>query len=194
VASPKSVKPADDRASNRLQKSAHTAKRRRFSATTSLRFAQALRFDPTLISLGRAATCATRWHAAKREVLIVKPTDGRMISTIPFGGRHERAGSVATVPRLRPSASATSGADRLRQDLDGRAHHPARSRQGQPHHLHRERGFSSGWAAHKYRERFGVWPNDARVKHAAPRPPSLKTKNWIRSRQIAFAKGRRSYG
>src|ERR1700722_18088107 len=159
----------------------------------------------------------TRWHAAKREVLIVKPTDGTMISTIPFGGWHDRAvlhdralsadgapaaaaasgtgsGSVATVPRLRPSASATSGADRLRQDLDGRAHHPARSRQGQPRHLHRERGFSSGWAAHKYRERCGVWPNDARVKHAAPRPPSLKTKNWIRSRQIAFAKGRGSYG
>jgi hypothetical protein len=38
---PKSVKPADDRASNRLQKSAHTGKRCRFSATTSLPICQA---------------------------------------------------------------------------------------------------------------------------------------------------------
>src|SRR5271154_3285423 len=24
-------------------------------------------------------------------------------------------------------------------------------------------GYSDGWASHKYRERFGVWPNDPRV-------------------------------
>ncbi len=53
-----------------------------------------------------------------------------------------------------------------------------------------DRGYATGWAAHKYREKFGVWPNDPRVKSAPPRPPSLKTKNWIRSRQIAFAKMR----
>ena len=58
----------------------------------------------------------------------------------------------------------------------------------------RERGYAHGWAPHKYRERFGVWPNDARVRSAAPAPPSLKTKNWIRSLAIAFAKGRRACG
>lgn len=47
-----------------------------------------------------------------------------------------------------------------------------------------------GWCAHKFRERFGVWPNDARVKYATPRPPSVETRNWIKSRQIAFAKAR----
>ena len=52
------------------------------------------------------------------------------------------------------------------------------------------RGYASGWAAHKFRERFGVWPNDWQVRTAAPREPSLKTKNWLRSRQIAFAKRR----
>jgi DNA repair protein RadD len=52
------------------------------------------------------------------------------------------------------------------------------------------RGFNDGWASHKYRERFGVWPNDPRVHCARPMPPSLKTKNWIVSRQIAFAKAR----
>ena len=52
------------------------------------------------------------------------------------------------------------------------------------------RGYNDGWASHKYRERFGVWPNDPRVRCARPTPPSLKTKNWIVSRQIAFAKAR----
>jgi superfamily II DNA or RNA helicase len=50
------------------------------------------------------------------------------------------------------------------------------------------RGYNDGWASHKYRERFGVWPNDPRVRCARPTAPSLKTKNWIVSRQIAFAK------
>ncbi len=56
------------------------------------------------------------------------------------------------------------------------------------------RGYAHGWAAHKFRERFGVWPNDWRVRTADPREPSLKTKNWLRSRQIAFAKAKRAHG
>ena len=52
------------------------------------------------------------------------------------------------------------------------------------------RGYNDGWASHKYREQFGVWPNDPRVRCARPTPPSLKTKNWIISRQIAFAKAK----
>jgi DNA repair protein RadD len=58
------------------------------------------------------------------------------------------------------------------------------------------RGHQEGWAAHKYREKFGVWPNDPRVRCARPTPPSLKTSNWLKSRAIAFhkAKGRGAHG
>jgi DNA repair protein RadD len=52
------------------------------------------------------------------------------------------------------------------------------------------RGYNDGWASQKYRERFGVWPNDPRVRCARPTPPGLKTKNWIVSRQIARVKAR----
>jgi len=58
----------------------------------------------------------------------------------------------------------------------------------------RERGYAPGWAAHKFRERFGVWPNDPRIRYAQPAPPSLRTRNWVRSRQIAWARGRAAYG
>lgn len=54
-----------------------------------------------------------------------------------------------------------------------------------------ERGYAPGWAANKYREKFGVWPSGLTVKLATPTPPSLKTKNWVRSRAIAFAKAKR---
>jgi hypothetical protein len=56
------------------------------------------------------------------------------------------------------------------------------------------KGYSPGWASHKFRERFGVWPNDSRIRHAPVREPSLATRNWIKSRAIAYAKGRASYG
>ncbi|MBG0797172.1 DEAD/DEAH box helicase [Methylocystis sp. L43] len=54
-----------------------------------------------------------------------------------------------------------------------------------------ERGYSDGWSSHKFLEKFGHWPNDAWTRSAGPTAPSLKTRNWIRSRQIAFAKAKR---
>ena len=58
------------------------------------------------------------------------------------------------------------------------------------------RGYKEGWAANQYREKFGVWPNNPRVRYAQPAPPSLKTQNWILSRRIAYAKsqGRVAHG
>jgi hypothetical protein len=53
-----------------------------------------------------------------------------------------------------------------------------------------ERSRKPGWVSFSFRERFGVWPNNPRVRSATPRAPSLKTKNWITSRQTAFAKAR----
>lgn len=51
-----------------------------------------------------------------------------------------------------------------------------------------ERGWSEGAAAHKYRERYGSWPNGlAKI----PEMPSEQTRNWIRSRMIAWAKARK---
>lgn len=47
------------------------------------------------------------------------------------------------------------------------------------------RGYSEGWAAHKYKERFGAWPNGlAKVKDM----PSAALLKWVQSRLIAWAK------
>lgn len=59
---------------------------------------------------------------------------------------------------------------------------------GQLRWIARERGYSEGWASHKFRERAGVWPN---LYHDAPlQEPTPETLAWVKSRQIAFAKGK----
>lgn len=52
-----------------------------------------------------------------------------------------------------------------------------------------ERGYSDGWAAHKYKEKFGVWP---RGLDRVQIPVSLEVARWVKSRQIAWAKSRKS--
>lgn len=55
-----------------------------------------------------------------------------------------------------------------------------------------EHGYQSGWAAHKYHEKYGVWPNDPRVKSVAPGPLSASLESWIRSQAIRWAKRRKA--
>jgi hypothetical protein len=50
------------------------------------------------------------------------------------------------------------------------------------------RGYKAGWAANKYRDRFGVWP---RGLDDAPSQPGPDISAWIKSRDIAWAKSRR---
>jgi superfamily II DNA or RNA helicase len=55
--------------------------------------------------------------------------------------------------------------------------------------LAEERGYAPGWASHKFKEKFSHWPNGYdRVAIS----PSVSTRNWVKSRQIAFAKARRA--
>lgn len=51
--------------------------------------------------------------------------------------------------------------------------------------IQRARGRADGWTAHKYRDKFGVWP---RGLSRSELPPSPETSSWVRSRDIAYAK------
>lgn len=54
-----------------------------------------------------------------------------------------------------------------------------------------ETGKAEGWVAHKYKAKFGVWPNDPRVKYARPAASvSPEIRSWIKSQAIRYAKGR----
>ena len=49
------------------------------------------------------------------------------------------------------------------------------------------RGYKDGWAAYKYKEKFGVFPNNL-PKNVKPVSP--QTMSWIKSRMIAFSKAK----
>jgi DNA repair protein RadD len=57
-------------------------------------------------------------------------------------------------------------------------------------YIARERDYKPGWIAHKFHEKFGAWP--AWGASPDPIPPSPEVRSWVRSRQIAYAKSRRS--
>ena len=49
-----------------------------------------------------------------------------------------------------------------------------------------ERGYKPGWAAHKYKEKFGAWPPWGAAPE--PIPPTAECRSWVRSRMIAYAR------
>lgn len=53
----------------------------------------------------------------------------------------------------------------------------------------RERGRSTGWASHAYRDKFGVWPVKE-AKHVQPLPASHEVLAFVRAKDIRFAKRR----
>ena len=50
-----------------------------------------------------------------------------------------------------------------------------------------DQDYKRGWASHKYREIFGVFPRSLHEGLAVPTP---ELRSWIKSRQIAYAKRR----
>lgn len=51
----------------------------------------------------------------------------------------------------------------------------------------KNKGYKDGWAAHKYKERFGVFPRSIPEEI---RPTSIQTMKWIKSRMIAYSKSK----
>ncbi|MEM6461663.1 MAG: DEAD/DEAH box helicase [Pseudomonadota bacterium] len=66
---------------------------------------------------------------------------------------------------------------------------------GQLRFIAQEKGRSEGWVAHSYKDKFGVWPNDERVKHAPMTlGASREVRNWVLAKDIRFAKSRQNDG
>ena len=48
--------------------------------------------------------------------------------------------------------------------------------------------YKDAWVSHKYREKYGVWPNAINKNSLKPEPVSQEVLNWITSRNIAWSK------
>jgi superfamily II DNA or RNA helicase len=55
-------------------------------------------------------------------------------------------------------------------------------------YIQRERGYNPKWPAINYKEKFGSWPPWG--SNPTPIPPTPEARSWVRSRLIAYAKGR----
>jgi superfamily II DNA or RNA helicase len=89
----------------------------------------------------------------------------------------------------RPVKSVASVAGEL-QELDGKSGSPLQDRQqfySELLHYSRMRGYKDGWVAHKYKDKFGVFPRGVEQKTI---PTSSKTFNWIQSQNIKWAKSK----
>ena len=53
-----------------------------------------------------------------------------------------------------------------------------------------EKGHKDGWVAHKYKSKFGVWPNDPRVSNATPMLCCKEVRSWIISQNIRYVKSK----
>jgi DNA repair protein RadD len=67
------------------------------------------------------------------------------------------------------------------------AHENRQSIYSQLLHYQQSKGYAKGWLSHKYKERYGVWPRNMRGFPMEPTPQIL---SWIKSKQIAYARGR----
>ena len=54
-----------------------------------------------------------------------------------------------------------------------------------------QKNYSEGWAAHKYKTKFGVWPN--KVKPILVDDVSPDVRNWIKGQQIRYIKGKEKH-
>jgi DNA repair protein RadD len=55
----------------------------------------------------------------------------------------------------------------------------------------RKKGYAPGWASHQFKARFGRWPMQ---RYPLEQEPTVEILNWVRSRQIAYAKAGQSSG
>jgi len=53
-----------------------------------------------------------------------------------------------------------------------------------------EKGYKQGWAQYQYREKYGVWGNDPRIKNAKPKPVTDLVLGFIKHQAIKRRKGR----
>jgi superfamily II DNA or RNA helicase len=97
-------------------------------------------------------------------------------------------------PRPKPVAVPVIEGELGQVDRDGTVAAPVEDRvrfHGELVYIGQRRGYKEGWAAHKYRDRYGYWPPRGPVE---PLEPSLATLRWVTSELIRYAKGQQGAG
>ena len=103
---------------------------------------------------------------------------------------HDPAPACPSCGHIYPQKMGIAHEDGELITLDGGSSTPRVERQdfySQVLAVAREHEYKDGWAAHKYKEKFGVWP---RGLEDVTTEPTQKVLSWLRSRQIAYARSK----
>jgi DNA repair protein RadD len=146
--------------------------------------------DPVEWTLDPEKRAASPAHAAR----LAKGYTSRLVEcsqcgSIRTGG--EACGHCGFLPQRPPRAIVFGEGDLGLVDRAKRIVHAAND----PHermrwhamlaHIAADRGYKPGWAAHKFKEKFGHWPP---ARFVEPIEPSREVLSWVRSRAIAWRK------
>ena len=117
------------------------------------------------------------------------------LTTCPECRAVRGAGKPCTVcgwqPRSRAESPDIADGDLGRVERDGKVKSAAINEAKfyrQLAYIALEKGFKEGWAAHKFKEKFGHWP---KTRNPIPEEPDPAVRSWVRSRQIAYAKAKK---
>jgi len=113
-----------------------------------------------------AGVCQNCGHTAQKGVSGLVEVDGELMEIVP-GARRKKDNAA----RNRPMAEKALFLAGLK-------------------FIGREKSYKSGWAANQYRSKFKVWPAHE-IENIAPQLPTMEVKQYVKSRQIAWAKSKR---
>jgi DNA repair protein RadD len=127
-------------------------------------------------------------HQKRDQQKISRLVECSQCSALRTGG--EPCEDCGFFPKRRPDAIVFADGELVRLDkkcqpIAVRDPHDQLRWHAQLTFIAQQRRYKAGWAAHKFKERFGHWP-----PRSAPPPmePSPEVLSWVRSRAIAFAK------
>jgi DNA repair protein RadD len=154
-------------------------------------FRHGLLEDPVEWTLDVTRRATNQTHETRRREAISRLVECSQCGALRKGG--EACPHCGFMPRRRPDAIIFREGELARVDRNSRM--PAQSSDpNERMRWHRmltyiavERGYRPGWIAHKYREKFDAWPA---VRKIEPQQPNAEVLSWVRSRNIAYAKGK----
>jgi superfamily II DNA or RNA helicase len=145
--------------------------------------------DPVKWTLAPDRRAANRVHEARQRSSSSRLCDCPKCGALRTAGERCRACGYLPVPK--PQHVEVIDGDLAQLDRKGRLspRYAAPDERARWHAqllgIARDRGYRPGWAAYKYREKFGEFPS---WDVPSPMAPSLEVRAWVRSRQIAYAK------
>jgi DNA repair protein RadD len=151
-------------------------------------FRHGLLEDPVDWTLDTTKRAHNHAHDARSSHKESRLCDCSQCGALRKGG--EACASCGFLPKRKPDLIVFREGELTRVDRDGRAVPSSDPNERMCWHamlafIAAQRGYKSGWVAHKFKEKFGTWPA---ARSIVPIEPSAEVLSWVRSRAIAWAK------